>query len=166
MLSGMTEYVEVTTNEVHRFVKGDLFVIYPGTAYLQRVKRDTRILFFKLPAGNDKVLVDVPQALSDWANGPLRARRVDSTAADGAPAANSLKPAVAVAAVNPSGELLLVRRRDSGYWALPGGTLELSESIEDCARREVREETGVQLGELRIVGTYTGRPLHHHGRCS
>jgi glycerol 3-phosphatase-2 len=52
-------------------------------------------------------------------------------------------------------ELLLMRRSDNGYWGLPGGFVELGESVADAARREVAEETGwsVELG--RLIGVYS-----------
>ena len=53
------------------------------------------------------------------------------------------------------GRILLQRRSDFTWWGLPGGALEPGEAILDCARREVLEETGLQTGELRLVGVYT-----------
>ena len=47
-----------------------------------------------------------------------------------------------VVVVNDKNEILLGRRTDNGYWAYPAGSMELAESFEECARREVREETG------------------------
>lgn len=51
--------------------------------------------------------------------------------------------------------VLLQRRLDNGLWGLPGGILEPGESILDCARRELHEETGLAAGELRLTGVYS-----------
>jgi 8-oxo-dGTP diphosphatase len=165
VLRGMTEYRDLDTGDVHRFRAGDFYVIYPGTAYVQRIKRDTRILFIKYPAGNDKQIVPMSEAVDAWARETLRVMRVDLNArqtndgavvdAPAAPAANSLKPAVAVAVFDAANRLLLVKRRDSGYWAMPGGTMELTDSLEGCARREVLEETGIDIAINGMIGTYT-----------
>lgn len=52
-------------------------------------------------------------------------------------------------------KVLVHRRGDDGTWALPGGVLERSERLEVNARREVREETGHDLVDLRLVGVYS-----------
>ena len=52
-------------------------------------------------------------------------------------------------------KFLLQHRTDMDVWGLPGGMLEIEEDILTCARREVQEETGLTLGELRLVGVYT-----------
>lgn len=54
-----------------------------------------------------------------------------------------------------AGRILLQRRTDFPWWGLPGGVLEYGEAIETCARRELREETGLEAGNLRLVGIYT-----------
>lgn len=53
------------------------------------------------------------------------------------------------------GRILLQRRADFDVWALPGGALERDEDIETCARRELWEETGLQVGDLRLIGVYS-----------
>lgn len=52
--------------------------------------------------------------------------------------------------------LLLQQRSDTGEWGLPGGFMELGENVQATARREVFEETGLQLKELELFGIYSG----------
>ena len=52
-------------------------------------------------------------------------------------------------------EFLLMRRSDNGYWGLPGGFVELGESVADAARREVAEETGWSIEIGRLIGVYS-----------
>lgn len=54
------------------------------------------------------------------------------------------------------GRVLLVRRGDTGEWALPGGTLEWGETLQSCIRRELLEEAGVEVTELgSVLGLYS-----------
>ncbi|MFA3790014.1 NUDIX domain-containing protein [Aliiglaciecola sp. SL4] len=153
ILKGMTEYKDIDSGEVHRFVAGDFYVIYPETKYLQKVKQETRILFVKYPAGNDKVNETASQSDLEWATNPLRVNRIDSKGENFV--ANSLVPATAAAILDDRSRLLLVQRRDSGNWAMPGGTMEMDESLEGCIVREVKEETGLNIKLEAIIGTYT-----------
>lgn len=52
-------------------------------------------------------------------------------------------------------EILLMRRADNGHWGLPGGFVELGESVADAARREVVEETGWSIEVGRLIGVYS-----------
>lgn len=76
-------------------------------------------------------------------------------------------PRVGVAViVIRNGRVLLGQRRGAlgnGTWALPGGHLEFGESIEDCARREVWEETGLTIGAI-VLGPYTSNVFAAEGR--
>jgi ADP-ribose pyrophosphatase YjhB (NUDIX family) len=71
-----------------------------------------------------------------------------------APAPNSMIVAASAVVTDAKGKILLLRRTDSGNWALPGGTMELGESLPDCAVREVREETGLDIEITGLIGTY------------
>lgn len=76
-----------------------------------------------------------------------------------APAPNSLVVATSAVVVNSEGRVLMQRRADSGNWALPGGAMELGESLVDAVIREVREESGYDIEVRGLVGTYTD-PRH------
>ncbi|MHA6631618.1 NUDIX hydrolase [Pseudonocardia sichuanensis] len=72
-----------------------------------------------------------------------------------APPANSVVPSTTVAVRDDRGRLLLIHKIDNDYWALPGGGMDLGESISDAAVREVREETGLVVRLTGLVGIYT-----------
>ncbi|GGW70439.1 hypothetical protein GCM10010381_63930 [Streptomyces xantholiticus] len=57
------------------------------------------------------------------------------------------------------GRILLQRRRDNDLWALPGGGMEMTDSLPGTAVREVKEETGLDVEITGLVGTYTD-PRH------
>ncbi|GCD97128.1 NUDIX hydrolase [Embleya hyalina] len=66
---------------------------------------------------------------------------------------------VAGVIVDDAGRCLLTKRQDNGQWQAPGGVLELAESIPDGLRREVREETGLEVEPLALTGVYKNMPL-------
>ncbi len=51
--------------------------------------------------------------------------------------------------------LLLTKRSDNGLWCLPGGAMEAGESVTECVRRECREEIGVEIEVLELIGIYS-----------
>ncbi len=53
------------------------------------------------------------------------------------------------------GEVLLMRRSDNGHWGLPGGFVEVGESVAEAARREVAEETGWRVDVRGLIGVYS-----------
>lgn len=61
---------------------------------------------------------------------------------------------VAAAIVADDGRVLVIQRRDNGAWEPPGGVLELDESITDGLRREVHEETGLEVEPDGLTGVY------------
>lgn len=56
---------------------------------------------------------------------------------------------------NEAGEILLQRRGDSNMWGFPGGAIELGETPEAAAIREVKEETGLDVEVGELIGIYT-----------
>ena len=79
----------------------------------------------------------------------------------------SLRPLIGVGvAILRDGKILLGKRKNAhgeGEWAFPGGHLEYAEEVEECARREVLEETGLSLGHC-YTGPYTNNVFHSHQR--
>jgi len=87
------------------------------------------------------------------------AGRIDYFNDPNAPRANSVVPSANVVVVNNAGEILLIRRADNDNWALPGGAMDLGESLTSAAARETEEETGVRVEVTGLVGIYTD-PRH------
>ncbi|SNY89112.1 ADP-ribose pyrophosphatase YjhB, NUDIX family [Nocardia amikacinitolerans] len=82
-------------------------------------------------------------------------RRRDYYRDPDAPKANSLVPGGSALIVDERGAILLQRRSDSGNWSLPGGTMEIGETLEQCVIRETREETGLDTEITGLLGIYT-----------
>jgi 8-oxo-dGTP pyrophosphatase MutT (NUDIX family) len=85
--------------------------------------------------------------------------RIDYYDDPDAPAANSLVPSVNVVVVNDAGQILLIKRSDNDNWALPGGAIDLGESMTQAGVRETKEETGIDCEIVGLVGIYTD-PKH------
>jgi len=76
-----------------------------------------------------------------------------------APAPTAIVAAASAVVVNDEHKILLQRRRDNNLWSLPGGAMELGESIAQTVMREVQEESGLRVELVRLVGVYTD-PRH------
>ena len=86
-------------------------------------------------------------------------RRIDYYDDPEAPKATSLVPSVNVVVVNDAGEILMIRRSDNENWAVPGGAIDLGESLTQAAIRETKEESGIDCEITGLVGIYTD-PKH------
>jgi len=72
-------------------------------------------------------------------------------------------PGVTIVPILSDGRLVLVRRRDTGKWSLPGGLVDWGEDLTTTATRELKEETGLDLVKInRLVGVYSS--LHRDPR--
>jgi len=58
--------------------------------------------------------------------------------------------------IDEDGRVLMILRTDNGCWGLPGGALEPGETLEDTARRELTEETGLSAGGLELLTVLSG----------
>lgn len=67
-----------------------------------------------------------------------------------------LVPGVTAVVINERGEVLLQLRRDTDSWAPPSGGVEPGETVAQCAIREVREETGIDIMPVAIVAVLSG----------
>lgn len=63
--------------------------------------------------------------------------------------------------VYENGKVLLQKRRDNQCWAMHGGGMELNETIEETAKRELLEETGLIAGSLELLGVFSGKDMSY-----
>lgn len=72
-----------------------------------------------------------------------------------------LIPHSVVVLFNDKNEVLLEERSDDGYFDFPGGAIDLKETMEDAACRELLEETGLIADELELLKVYSGEITHY-----
>jgi ADP-ribose pyrophosphatase YjhB (NUDIX family) len=68
---------------------------------------------------------------------------------------DDIQPGVGAVVRNGSAEVLLLKRADKQQWALPTGTVERGEAVEEAISREMQEETGLQITVDRLTGVYS-----------
>ena len=85
--------------------------------------------------------------------------RVDYYNDPNAPKANSIAVAVSAFIQDDKERILMIRRTDNDMYAIPGGQLELGETLARAAVREVREETGIDCAVTEVIGIYSD-PKH------
>jgi ADP-ribose pyrophosphatase YjhB (NUDIX family) len=115
------------------------------------------------PATEERILGDSPPGpvvdLLTGAENPLVVRLREFFRDPSAPRAHDVLPAAFAAVRNATGQILLVRRVDDGYWELPGGRIEVGESAVQAVLREVLEESGVRIELTGLAGVYSD-PTH------
>lgn len=67
-----------------------------------------------------------------------------------------LQVGASVIVINEAGQMLMQQRTDCGSWGYAGGSVELGESVEQTAERELFEETGLKAQKLELLGVYSG----------
>jgi mutator protein MutT len=67
----------------------------------------------------------------------------------------------AVLIFNDQRQVLMQHRTDDNRWDFPGGFMEPGETIEETARREIREETGLEIGEMVQFKVYSGEEYYY-----
>ena len=77
-------------------------------------------------------------------------------------------PGTSIIPILPDGRIVLVQRQDNGLWSLPGGMVDWGEDVATAVRRELAEETGLELVKIRrLVGVYSApdRDPRIHSIC-
>jgi ADP-ribose pyrophosphatase YjhB (NUDIX family) len=72
-----------------------------------------------------------------------------------APKANSIVVAVTAFILDADDRVLMIRRTDSGLYAIPGGQQEIGETVSQTVVREVKEETGIDVEPTELIGVYS-----------
>lgn len=72
-----------------------------------------------------------------------------------------LQVGAGIIVVDDQGRILLQLRSDNHCWSYAGGSIELDEDVEDTARRELLEETGLVAEKLELFGVFSGKELHY-----
>ena len=70
-------------------------------------------------------------------------------------------PHSVVLVINNQNEILLEERSDDGFFDFPGGGIDLKETAEEAAARELKEETGLIANRLELFKVYTGEITHY-----
>lgn len=154
VLSGVEEYLDITTGQSHIYKAGDFYMLRPGAHFARKVKRGTKILSVNFTGEIVRKDHEAEPKTYAWLNTTMPNKRVDHTN-NAEKKANSIRPAASVAAFNEIDRIILVRRKDNGKWTMPIGAVDPGESIQTCARREFHEETGLSVEITDTVGIYS-----------
>lgn len=145
-------YPENNCVEIVGLKSGELFEIKKDTFCAQKIKSNTTILLVGMKPNK---IVGNFDDVETWLKEKIVVSRTDYYNNPNSPKVNSIIPAASAAVVDENNRILLLKRRDSGNWTMPGGTLEPDESIKTCLIREVLEETGLTVAPRCIINIYS-----------
>lgn len=153
---GYIECFDIDTNDIFKYSGGSMCILSSNTRYALKIKKGTNIIKTLLSGTCKKVdYINPTEKYTTWISQEILPYRKDYFHDDLAPIPNSIRPAASAVIVNNNNQLLLLQRRDNQKWAIPGGTLEYTESIEQCLLREVKEETGLNVEILKVFKIYS-----------
>ncbi|KGR84384.1 NUDIX hydrolase [Lysinibacillus odysseyi] len=72
-----------------------------------------------------------------------------------------IAPGSAVIVLNEQNEILLQLRSDTNDWGIPGGGMEIGDSLEETARKELFEETGLEAQDLELLDIASGKEFYY-----
>ncbi len=148
-MADITEQLNAWADELQAIARNGL--IWSPSGYdRERYGRLLEIASTMFAVLNESIEVDSERA------GRIR-DLLDSLVVDGVAGYARPKSSVAAVVFNESRELLLVQRSDSGFWTLPTGWSDIGFSSAEVAAKEVREETGLDVHPLHLMGVYDTR---------
>ena len=148
-MADITEQLNAWADELQAIARNGL--IWSPSGYdRERYGRLLEIASTMFAVLNESIEVDSERA------GRIR-DLLDSLVVDGVAGYARPKSSVAAVVFNESRELLLVQRSDSGFWTLPTGWSDIGFSPAEVAAKEVREETGLDVHPLHLMGVYDTR---------
>lgn len=156
IVNGYIECFDLTENKVFKYSRGSMCILPTNTRYVLKIKQESTIIKILLSGTCEKIdYLNPTKEYITWISRGIPPYRKDYFHDNSAPLPNSIRPAASAIIVNNKNQLLLLQRRDNQKWAIPGGTLEYTESIEECLLREVKEETGLNVKILKVFKIYS-----------
>lgn len=156
IVNGYIECFDIDTNEIFKHSSGSMCILLSDTQYAMKIKKGTTIIKTLLSGTCKKIeYINPTQEYMTWISQGILPYRKDYFHDELAPIPNSIRPAASAIIINNKNQLLLLQRQDNQKWTIPGGTLEYTESIEQCLIREVKEETGLSVEIVKVFKIYS-----------
>jgi 8-oxo-dGTP diphosphatase len=111
-------------------------------------------------------MTDQNQIITDWTNNPT-GKIPQGEFCSHCGRYNARNSTATMLALNSHHQVLLIKRKrdpQAGWWAMPGGYLDWNETLADCAKRELKEETGLIVDEVTFSGLYDAIDRDQDGR--